>query len=476
MGPVTPSRPRPSFNRRRFLAGLGASALSYPFLRALPSQAADELPKYLVLLFTPSGFVHHLWGAECPAPSDVRRASVASPLVLRDSLKPLEAFKQHMIVLDGLNVKAADGPHEAGMGALWTGVRTSDNGLGPSIDQVIARGLNAPNPFRSVELMVRSSEDFTTREVKTRMIYEGPERYLDPFDDPFAARAALFPSTTPGGVDKRAWIRKRVLGDLNQELSYVSTKLCREDRAQVEAMQSAWNDVDSQLERAAVASLSCAVPDAPPAGYTSPSLDFPLSAKLQMDVLALALACDLTRVASLQFSTATSQVTHTWLGSEQKATHHDYSHLGPYGLDAFGTDLYGPAAGEWYPALGQLSAIDRFYAEQVAYLASALSRLSVGGKSLLDQTVICWGSEIDIGSIHNHNMSPFVLLGGGGGALKTNQVVRFPVQLDADPATLEVVDRGHNDLLLTLARVMDVELTSFGDPELCSGVIDEILV
>jgi hypothetical protein len=95
---------------------------------------------------------------------------------------------------------------------------------------------------------------------------------------------------------------------------------------------------------------------------------------------------------------------------------------------------------------------------------------------LLDQTVICWGSEIDIGSIHNHNMSPFVLLGGGGGALKTNQVVRFPVQLDADPATLEVVDRGHNDLLLTLARVMDVELTSFGDPELCSGVIDEILV
>ncbi|MFZ5897289.1 MAG: DUF1552 domain-containing protein [Myxococcota bacterium] len=468
--------PRRSLNRRRFLAALGASGLAYPFLRALPSQAADELPKYLVLLFTPNGVVHHLWGAECAAPSDARTPSIASPLIFRESLAPLEPFKNKVIVLDGLNVKAADGPHEAGMGALWTGVRTTENGLGPSIDQAVAQKLAAPTPFRSLELMVRSSEDFTTREVKTRMIYEGRERYIDPFDDPVAARAALFPSATPGGVDKRAWLRKRVLADLNHELGAVSSKLCREDRLQVQAMQSAWNDLDQQLERAGTASLGCAVPTAAPPGFSAPSSDFPLSAKLQMDILALALACDLTRVASLQFSTATSQVTHTWLGSDQNAPHHDLSHRGPYALEALGADVYAPAAAELYPALSQLRAIDRFYASQVAYLVKALSELSVGGKSLLEQTVICWGSEIDIGALHNHNMSPFVLLGGGGGRLKTNRVVRFPVHLDADPATSEVVDRSHNDLLLTLASVMGVELASFGDAELCSGVINEILV
>ena len=53
---------------------------------------------------------------------------------------------------------------------------------------------------------------------------------------------------------------------------------------------------------------------------------------MQMDILALALACDLTRVASIQFSTATSQVTHKWLGSNQQKCHHDYSHEGPTSL------------------------------------------------------------------------------------------------------------------------------------------------
>jgi hypothetical protein len=265
------------------------------------------------------------------------------------------------------------------------------------------------------------------------------------------------------------------LGELNRELSTASGKLCREDRAQVEAMQTAWNQLDSQLERAATASLACAVPSAAPAGFSAPSLDFPLSAKLQMDILALSLACDLTRVASLQFSTATSQVTHSWLGPDQTSTHHDFSHRGPYALDALGPDLYAASSADWYPALAQLRAIDRWYASQVAYLAKALSELSVGGKSLLDQTVICWGSEIDIGSIHNHNGTPFVLVGGGGGRLKTNRVVRFPQSLEADPASAGVVDRAHNDLLLTLGRIMGVELASFGDPGYCSGVIDEIL-
>ncbi|MGC4094470.1 MAG: DUF1552 domain-containing protein [Polyangiaceae bacterium] len=381
------------FSRRRFLASLGASALAYPFLRSLPSQAADDPPRYLILLFSPSGFVHHAWGAECPAPSDARTPVVADPLVLRESLSALEPFKQQMVVLDGLNVKAADGPHEAGMGALWTGVRTSDNGLGPSIDQVIAQRLQASTPFRSLELMVRSSADFSTREVKTRMIYESAQRYIDPFDDPAAARAALFPSVSPGGLDKKKWLHDRVRSELNRELDGLGKQLCREDREQLQATQNAWNELDVQLERTAAASLACAVPDAAPGDYSAPSLDFPLSAKLQMDVLALALACDLTRVASLQFSTATSQVTHSWLGSNQTGTHHDLSHLGPVAAELLGPDPYAASNADFYTALEPLLAIDRFYASQVAYLAGALAKLRVGSQSLLDQSLICWGSE-----------------------------------------------------------------------------------
>jgi hypothetical protein len=194
-----------------------------------------------------------------------------------------------------------------------------------------------------------------------------------------------------------------------------------------------------------------------------------------MDILAMSLACDLTRVAGLQFSTATSQVTHTWLGANQTQVHHDFSHMGPTSLYSLGTDVYSPSAASLYGALDQLTAIDAWYAQQVAYLAKSLQMYTVGGKNLLDQTVICWGSEVALGAAHNHDFAPFLLVGGGGGKLKTNQVVRFPAKIDADPNTGSIVDRSHNDLLITLAQVMGINMTTFGDPQYVSGPIKEIL-
>jgi hypothetical protein len=240
-------------------------------------------------------------------------------------------------------------------------------------------------------------------------------------------------------------------------------------------MQQSWIDLNQQLATAATAAASCTTPDAPPTGYQAPSIDFPTTAKLQANILAMALACDLTRVGSLQFSTATSQVRHTWLGANQTTTHHDHSHQGPTSIYALGADIYNPANASLYEDLAQLTAIDAWYAQQIAAFASSLSQFTVAGKSLLDQAVICWGSEIALGAAHNHNFSPFVLIGGGGGKLKTNQVVRFPVKLDSDQTTSAVVDRSHNDLLLTLAQVMGVNLSQIGDAQYCTGPIAQIL-
>jgi hypothetical protein len=81
-----------------------------------------------------------------------------------------------------------------------------------------------------------------------------------------------------------------------------------------------------------------------------------------------------------------------------------------------------------------------------------------------------------MGAAHNHDDTPFVLIGGGGGKLKTNQVVQFPLKLDSDSTTSGVVDRNHNDLHLTLAKVMGVDLGgSFGTASYCTGPIAQIL-
>ncbi len=480
---------RRSYDRRRFLKLVGASALTYPFLRALPSYAAPTGdPRYLILVFTPCGVVRHLWGALGPARGAT--AAVASPLTgasgtgaFRPTLQPFATgtadLTSQMLVLDGLNVATADGSHEAGMAALWTGAYCTGNpAKSISIDQAVASQLNSGRPFQTIPLQVRSSADFSDREVKTRMTYgssNGVVGFIDPIDDPVQARSTIFPNVAAmatQGPDKKAFIRNQVFNQLNTELTGLSSRLCTEDRLQLQNIQSAWNDLNTQLASAAQAAASCAPPGAPPTGYSSPSVDFPTSAKLQMDILALALACDLTRVATLQFSTATSQVTHTWASTSalpQNDIHHNYSHQGPSSLFSLGTDFYNTQAYNTplstFPIYtGQLAAIDLWYAQQVNYLAQRLAALNTAsGKNLLGQSMVVWGNELDLGAAHNHDDTPFVVIGSGGGKLKTGQLVQFPLNLANYAANSPPTNnRFHNDLLITLAQAMGVNMTTFG--------------
>jgi hypothetical protein len=502
--------------RRHFLQLVGASALSYPFLRGVPSYAAasGSAPTYLILVFSPCGCVRPVWGA-----TDMNGASIARPAYgaaptltssfkFRNTLAPFATggtvggvawttnLQSKVLVLDGLNNKAAQGSHEAGMASLWTGqISTGNQATSISIDQQISAMLNAGTPFPSIQLMVRDPADFTDREVKTRMIYNAAGVFVDPIDDPTKAASTCFPamsSSTTSGPDKTTFIRQQLFGggtqpgELNSELNSLMPKLCTQDRTQLQALQDGWNNLYSQLQAAATASQKCT----PPGAIVS-STDFPTNAKQQMDILALALACDLTRVASLQFSTATSQVTHKWLGSNQTDCHHNYSHDGPTYLGALAPcggynnmgqcssvgDMYSANNLNLYQNAPQQEAIDQFYATQVAYLAQKLNGLSgANSGTLLDQSVICWSSELDMGAAHNHDDTPFVLVGGANGQLKTGNLVNFPLDLtDGSEATAEMNDRAHNDLLLTLAKVMGAPMTTFGEPTYCTGPITQIL-
>jgi hypothetical protein len=385
-------------------------------------------------------------------------------------------------VLDGLQVKAAgSGSHEAGMAALWTGLTTSGNpATGPSIDTVVASGLNAGTPYANIPLMVQSSADYAQRQVDTRMLYDASGNFVDPYTNPSTAVSTLFPSMPAGsGPDKKGFVRKAVAAQVNADLNALQGRLCTEDRQQMQNLQAVWNQVETQMQNAAAAAASCTAPSVPASVDGGASTDpFPIYAQAMPNVLAMALACDLTRVASLQFSHALSPVTHTWLGSSQTSTHHIYSHQGPTWLGALGPDPYAATSSitSQYPQ--QLLDIESWYAAQVASVAYTLSQFkTASGKNLLDQTVICWGSELDMGAAHNHDNTPFVLIGGAGGRLKTNQLVRFLVNYGSNAQSNASGTRFHNDLLLTLAQVMGVILPggTFGTPSYCTGPIREVL-
>src|SRR3954468_7609460 len=135
------------------------------------------------------------------------------------------------------------------------------------------------------------------------------------------------------------------------------------------------------------------------------------------------------------------------------------------------TDMYSANNVNLYQSAPQQQAIDLFYATQVAYLAQKLNGISgANGGSLLDQSVLCWGNELDMGAAHNHDDTPFVLIGGANGQLKTGQMVTFSLDLtDSDPRVAISKDRSHNDMLITLAKVMGQNPTCIGDAQYCTG-------
>src|SRR5438045_2682988 len=140
-------------------------------------------------------------------------------------------------------------------------------------------------------------------------------------------------------------------------------------------------------------------------------------------------------------------------------------------------DIYASSNLSMYQSLAQQQAIDTFYSTQVAYLSQRMNGLTGGGGgSLLDQSVVCWGNELDMGAAHNHDDTPFVLVGGANGQLKTGNLATFPLDvLDGGMKTAAKNDRSHNDLLLTLAKVMGTPLSTFGESSYCTGPIAEIL-
>lgn len=477
-----------SRDRRRFLQAVGAAPFALPFLRALPAWAAED-KRYLILLFSPNGVVRHLWGAESTGagPSDFK---------LRPWHAPLEPYKDKLTFITGLQNKVASfvgGTHEGGMSTLWNGGREGADASKPAdvtIDQAIAKHLTETQKvgtkYASLEFRAKSPQDYDGKSIENRMIYRGVGDPIDPREDPKAARDQLFLGLPTGGgtgtpaadpdATRKLSVRKRLLSRLGDELGRVTPKLCNEDRRQLEALRDGWQTLSGRLDGSnSTAAAGCSYPTT-----VTGDKAFPKATRDSIELLAMSLACDLTRVASLQFSQARSPMLADWLGHSQD--HHTISHAAPQpftlGPNApASTDADHPTQAQidqYKQPIQQMTDVNVFYANEVAYLCKRLSDFSVGnGKTLLDQTVICWGNELDNGSNHDHFNMPFVLIGSAGGRLKTNQAVRYPVLSSYDAQGVAM--RQHNDLLVTLARAMGVPMDKFGNAAYSKGPLTELL-
>jgi hypothetical protein len=432
-------------------------AVALPFLEVMrPRRAHAAGPKRFVVFFTPLGSnvvadMHPTGGTE-------------TNFTLGREIAPLQGLKADCLFLSGIDNRAAMSRggdlHCVGMAALLTATRPLDApdqagalsglnktqmpgeapilegcwGSSPSIDQEIASRIGANSRFKSLELGVRSTIDLGSTPFGF-LSYSGPAKAMPRENDPQKAFARLFSAPGAGqtanvAIDVALKQRRSVLDFVHGEYQTLCGQISAADRAACDAHFQSIREVERRFALKPVeVSKSCAQPPAPTAVANPMSVDsFATVGQQQMDILALALTCDATRVASLQWSYARSAISAPWINIS--AGHHVISHSSD-------------------PRVGT---INTWYGEQLAYLAKKMKGIQEGDRTLLDNSVIYYCAECAFAPSHSFTNMRCVLVGSCGGALRTGRWLK----LGGD-------DQGR--LFVSIMNAMGVDASQFGDPK-----------
>ncbi|MBK8261940.1 MAG: DUF1552 domain-containing protein [Nannocystis sp.] len=421
--------------RRNLLRGLGVGLVAAPFVDLLlrPRRAAAAgVARRLVVFFSPNGTVPARWTPEGgPGSLSFPTGSI---------LEPLAPVAEHLTVVAGLDFFGADN-HEGGMAAMLTNQGSlADVSAGMSVDQYIAKELKADTRFTSLELGVQTSA--WGGSTQTRMSYAGPGAFVTPDDNPAQVYTRLFGDFVGGDAEAMKLMarRQRVVDLLVDEARDLRGQLGAEERPKLDAHLEAL----AQVEKGLSGVVGCAVPDAPAAVNALDNGAFPEVGAAQLDLLTLALACDMTRVASIQFSHTVSPTVLSWLG--QSEGHHSLSHIDD--SNVAGVD--------------QFVAAERWFAEQFRGLIERLAMIPEpdGDGTLLDNTLVVWAKEMGDSRAHVCTGVPFVLAGGAGGYLPSGgRLLQFP-------------GVSHGRLLVSICQAMGLSNDTFGNATYGAGPLE----
>jgi hypothetical protein len=433
---------RRRIGRRHFLRAASGMAVALPLLPSLTAEGqVTGAPKRLVTMYTPNGQITNAWWPASGGEKD---------FVLNEAHQPLANHRERVTLVKGIDLKTAaggpGGPHQRGIGTLFTGgeLQMGDfvDGCGSragwansiSVDQVVANATETP--FKSLELGVRATEN----DVQGRISYAGPGQPLPPLLEPLDVYKRVFkdlvvpsdPNAPP--VDPMIAERRSVLDSVHRQMTSLEKKVSSADKEKLRAHVELIRGIERRLSLLAV---ECAKPEEPIKLDPTSEVDMPAIAELEIDLLTVAFACDLTRVASFEISTGLNRIRYPWLNSLGEG--HPLSHMGPSDLEAR-TELVARA---------------KWHTELVARLFDRLAQLPEEDSTAADNTLLVWCSEVSEGNTHSHVNMPFLLVGGGW-HFETGRY------LDAAGAS-------HTDLLVTILNAMGVEATTFGLPEHCTG-------
>jgi hypothetical protein len=435
-----------SLSRRQFFRGMGA-CIALPAFASLYSRnafakAANKIaPTRMAFVYVPNGAIPSaFWPAGEPG----------AGFALSPTLTPLANVHQQLQVIGGLTDLSANagpdgaGDHARASGTFLTGVRIkktagSDIRAGVSIDQVVANQIGHLTRFSSLELTcdaVRKSGDCDSGYAcayEYNLAWRSHNQPLSPEHNPRFVFERLFGSGAPrervANLKRRQAEQNSILDFVLEDARAVNAKLDGRDRQKLDQYLTSVREIEKRIENSLRLSVKNPAADAP----TGIPESYEEHVALMFDMLALAFQTDSTRVATLLLSREGSNRSFQDIGIA--SGHHDLTH-----------HKNSPEIIE------KVKLIDRWYIQRFAkFLEKMQGTEDIDGKSLLDHSMILYGSGNADGNRHTHEDLPVVLAGAGSGALSPGRYTKAT----GVPVT---------NLFLTMADVMGAkDIASHGD-------------
>src|SRR6476646_5937041 len=433
-------------SRRTILRGAGAT-LALPLLdamipasTALAQTAATPKPRF-VGCFVPHGMAPGYWVPGTEGKLDA---------VLPFNFKPLEPFRDHTVIISGLHSRSAEPPPGATGADHWVAAAFlcankpkktagADVYAGTTIDQMIAQKIGGENLMPSMQLAVEDpganssncGEGYSCTYTNT-ISWATPTDPLPMELNPQVVFERMFGDGST--VEQRAKRRKRdgsILDSLTSSLTRLRTESSAPDRARIDNYTENVREIERRLAIAFVFNETATTEMSVPIGVPQ---TFDEHIKLQFDLMALAFQADITRVGTLLF--ARDLTGRTYPESEAPTA-------GFHGVSHHGEDPRNIAT---------LSKINQYHVKMLAHLIEKLSKTPDGDGTLLDHSLVLYGSNMGNSNQHVHYDVPHVLVGGLNGKLKGGRHIAYPSK---------TVPTGN--LLLSVLDMYDIHQDSIGD-------------
>ncbi|WP_437277425.1 DUF1552 domain-containing protein [Sorangium sp. So ce375] len=441
-------------NRRTFLRGACGVMLGLPLLESLRPRDAKadpaSAPRRFIAFFMCNGVNMARF-----FPSTQYGALTAASFGSDRAIAPLAAYRDKLLIPRGIHMAprgygfdpSAGDDHAKGMGCKLTAqplVAGSQYAAGISLDQLIANKLN-PQGTPALTLMVGAK----TPNVRGHISYTASEAPVSGENNPWLAYRDLIGGTD---IEEEALVRltkrrESVLDLVSVEYeALLKKKLSKADREKLDKHFQTVRDLEVGMGGSGIIPRELSPERAAEIEGIDPDTvafdaEFKKVGRMQMDILALAIATGATRSATLQWGSGAAGPIFKWDGMAHEYNHHKLSH-GNTRDDDTGSVVDG------YEEM--LFNIDRWFMGEYAYLLDRLAGYEEGGATVLDNSAVVFMNELSDGKRHDFRDLPYIIAGGCGGYFKTGQYIKVTRQSN----TVQDKDAPHNKLLTTLANAV----------------------